>query len=191
MNLFPFFIDMENKDVLVVGGGEVALRKIEKILPFNPKITVVAKKLNKKIIELSDKYQFAVIKKSFELKDLENRDIVIVALDDIKLQEEIFNFVKDKKILINSVDSPDFCNFIFPAYIKKGDIVIGLTTSGKVPALTAVLRELIENSLPEDIESFLDDIYEKRKSLPKGKERQEYIKNLVKEKLKIYFDKNQ
>ena len=182
MSLFPIFVDIKGKNVLIVGAGKVALRKIEKLLPFKPKITVIAKEIKEKdIIKLADKEEIKVINREFLFKDIDGKDLVIVAVDNIDLQREIFNLCEERKIPVNSVDSPDFCNFIFPAYIKRGDIVIGLTTSGKAPALSAKLRKKLEECLPEDLEKILSILEDLRKKYPKGEERQKIIINKLNE----------
>lgn len=185
MALFPIFISLENKNVLVVGGGKVAYRKIEKLLPFSPNIFVVSKGFSKETEELLKKNKISFKKKEFEYSDLENIDIVIIAVDDINLQKSIYNYTRDKNILVNSVDSPDYCDFIFPAYIKKGDLVIGISTSGKVPGLSAKIRQFIERLLPENIEEILKELEKFRNSLPKGKKRQELIIKKINQIFKI------
>ncbi len=179
MALFPLFISLKNKKILIVGGGDVALRKIEKLIPFEPEIKVVSKDFPEKTISLLKKYNIPYEKRAFRYTDLENTDIVIVAVNNLELQKDIYNYTRGKNILVNSVDSPDYCDFIFPAYVKKGDLVIGITTSGKVPGLSGKIRKKIEKCLPEDIEQILEEIYKIRNSLPKGKERQEKILSLV------------
>jgi len=184
MALFPLFINLENKEVLVVGGGEIALRKIEKLLPFNPKITVVAKEVKaEKIKKLAKEGKIKLIERSFLFTDIDRKEIVIAAIDEIDLQREIYNYCFRRKIPVNSVDSPDYCSFIFPAYVKKKDIVIGITTSGKAPALSKKLKEIIENCLPENIESILYELEKIRKNFPEGKERQKIIIEKLKELL--------
>ena len=176
MALFPLFINIENKEVLVVGAGEVALRKIEKLLPFQPKITVVAKEIKRdEIKELAEEGKINLIKRGFLFTDIDRKELVIVAVDDINLQREIYNYCVRKKIPVNSVDSPDYCTFIFPAYVKKDNIVIGITTSGKAPALSGKLREIVEDCLPDNIENILKELEEIKKKYPKGKERQKLI----------------
>ncbi len=185
MALFPIFIDIQGKNILIVGAGEVALRKIEKLLPFNPKITVVAKEIvREEIKHLSKENKIKIVERPFLFTDIDGKEIVIVAVDDIDLQREIYNYCVRRKIPVNSVDSPDYCTFIFPAYVKKGDIVIGITTSGKAPGLSGKLRKLIESYLPDDLEKILEELIEIRNKLPKGEKRQEIIKKLVDEKLK-------
>ncbi len=185
MALFPMFVDIKDKNVLIVGAGEVALRKIEKLIPFEPNITVVAKEIVRdEIKDLAEKHNIHLIERAFLFTDIDGKEIVIVAVDNIDLQREIYNYCVRRKIPVNSVDSPDYCTFIFPAYVKRGDIVIGITTSGKAPGLSGKLRKLIESYLPEDLENILDELIKIRETLPKGEERQELIKKLVDEKLK-------
>ena len=185
MALFPMFVDIKDKNVLIVGAGEVALRKIEKLIPFEPKITVVAKEIvRNEIKDLAEKHNINLIERGFLFTDIDGKEIVIVAVDDIDLQREIYNYCVRRKIPVNSVDSPDYCTFIFPAYVKRGDIVVGITTSGKAPGLSGKLRRIIENCLPDDLEQLLDQLNEIRETFPKGKERQEMILKLIDEKLK-------
>ncbi|WP_457626825.1 precorrin-2 dehydrogenase/sirohydrochlorin ferrochelatase family protein [Persephonella sp.] len=179
MALFPAFIDLKTKKVLVVGGGVVALRKLEKLLPFEPDIKVVSKGFHPETERLISEHGIPYEKRPFSFSDLEGVDIVIVAVDDIKLQEEIFSHTRGKNILVNSVDSPDYCDFIFPAYVKRSDIVIGISTSGSAPGLSAKIRKHIEKCLPENIEEILEEIKSVRNSLPKGEERQKKILELV------------
>ncbi|RMD46604.1 MAG: bifunctional precorrin-2 dehydrogenase/sirohydrochlorin ferrochelatase, partial [Aquificota bacterium] len=142
-------------------------------------LKVVAKDFEKDLLNILEIHSIKFEKKEFDFEDLKGIDIVVVAVDDISLQEKIYQYTRGKNILVNSVDSPDFCDFIFPAYVKKGDLVIGVSTSGKVPGLSGRIREKIEECLPEDIDRLLEEIYQIRTSLPKGKERQKKILNLI------------
>ncbi len=177
------FVNLENKKVLIVGAGNVAFRKIEKLLPFKPEITIVAKEISKDVKEIADKYGLKIHERAFRFEDLKSIDIVIVAVDDLQLQKDIFEKCRELKIPVNSVDSPQYCDFIFPAYVKKGDLVIGVTTSGKLPGLSAKIREIIEKALPENIEKLMEELIAIREKEKKGKERQELIKKLIEDKL--------
>ncbi len=184
MAYFPLFVNLEGKTVLIIGAGEVALRKIEKLLPFNSEIKVVAKKVKiPEIKSLAREGKIILEERPFQWKDLEDVDLVIVATDDIELQKEIYKRCKDKNIPVNSVDSPDFCSFIFPAYVKKKDIVIGITTSGKAPAFSGRLKQMIEDCLPEKLDEILDELATIRQQYPKGEQRQKLIKERLKELL--------
>ncbi len=180
MPFFPAFIDISGKEILVVGGGEVATRKVEKLLPFGGRITVVAPKITKRIKELWRDGKINLRRRKFLVGDLRNKKMVIVAVNDLRLQERIFRLCERRGILCNSVDSPEFCSFIFPALVVKGDLVIGISTSGKAPALSRRLRELFESCLPDDIDSILKTVENRRRELPKGKARQKAMIDLSK-----------
>ncbi|MEJ7620335.1 MAG: NAD(P)-dependent oxidoreductase, partial [Aquificaceae bacterium] len=109
--------------------------------------------------------------------------MVIVAVDDLRLQKKIYGFCVKMGIHCNAVDTPDFCTFLFPALVVRGNLVIGVSTSGKVPALSAGIRELIEKELPQNIEDLLSELEGLRESLPEGMERQEKLIALVRQRL--------
>ena len=138
MAYFPFYIDIENKKILVVGGGTVALRKIEKLMPFSPNITVVAPKICDEIKALNVK----IIDRRFCDSDLDGVFCVVSATDDETLNGRIFQLCNEKNILVNTVDDKEKCGFIFPAIASKNGITAGITTSGKSPIYAKYLKEL-------------------------------------------------
>ena len=187
MPLFPAFVSLKGKKILVVGGGKVATRKVEKLLPFGGNITVVAPRVSKKLKKLAREGKIKLKRRRFLTGDLKNAFMVVVAVDDTDLQRKIFNLCQKRGILCNSVDSPDYCNFIFPALVVKGDLVVGINTGGKAPALSREVRKLIERSLPEGVETILETLYRERKRLPKGRKRQRYLTRLAEELISETF----
>lgn len=177
MGYFPFFVDVENQNCLVVGGGVVALRKIEKLLPFNPNITVVSPKVHKEILSIEN---INIIKRKFDFNDLKEKSFVITATDDKVLNKEIYNFCKENNIPINTVDDKDNCSFIFPALAKNNGVTVAISTSGKSPLYAKYLRKKIEN-LIQDSESIVDNLSKYR----------EKIKNEIslEENRKVAFEK--
>lgn len=143
MAYFPFYIDIENKNILVVGGGTVALRKIEKLLPFKPSITVVSPKISTEILRLN----VNTINREFADGDLENVFCVISATDDEQVNAHIFDLCSAKNILVNTVDDKEKCGFIFPAIVQKNSVTAGITTSGKSPIYAKYLKEQFLNML--------------------------------------------
>lgn len=184
---FPAFINLEGKEVVVIGGGKVAERKIEKLLPFKPSIKVVSPAFTVGIKKLRKEGKVTIVKRKFILSDIRNAFMVIVAVDNIKLQKRIYEYCKKRHILCNAVDSPDFCTFIFPALVVRGDVVIGISTSGTVPALSKNLREYIQKALPRDLELVKDKLEKIRRKLPKGKERQRLMVRLSRKFLKKFL----
>ena len=177
MGYFPFFLDVENQNCLVVGGGVVALRKIEKLLPFNPNITVVSPKVHKEILSIKN---INIIKRKFDFNDLKEKSFVITATDDKVLNKEIYNSCKENNIPVNTVDDKDNCSFIFPALARNNGVTVAISTSGKSPLYAKYLREKIEN-LIQDSESIVDNLSKYR----------EKIKNEIslKENRKLAFEK--
>lgn len=159
MAYFPLFVDLKDKNVLIVGGGRVACRKVLKIIPFESKITVVAPDICDEMSEiLSSNKSIKYKKKRVECEDIKEAFIVISATNDSSVNCEVANICKRYGILVNSVDDIENCSFIFPALIKKSDFVVGLSTSGKAPDVTAHLRSLIEKALPSDVETITNNI---------------------------------
>ncbi len=179
MPLFPAFIDLSRKKVLVVGGGRVATRKVESLLKFTRNIKVVAPKVRKELMDIVRREGLELRRRYFRSSDLKDVDLVIVAVDKVALQKRIFGMCERRGILCNSVDSPQLCNFIFPSLVVRGDVTVGISTGGRAPALSKRLRELIESCLPKELDRILEEVAKEREKLPKGEERQRYISDLV------------
>lgn len=146
MAYFPFYIDISDKFCLVVGGGQVAFRKIQKLMPFGLKIKVVAPEINDDILNLSG---IEIVVRKFQADDLNGMFMVVSATDDEAVNSLVFNLCKERNILVNTVDDKDKCSFIFPAIIKQNDITVGISTNGKSPLCARFLRENIENMLDD------------------------------------------
>ncbi len=161
MGYFPFFVDVENQNCLVVGGGVVALRKIEKLLPFNPNIAVVSPKVHKEILSIKN---INIIKRKFDFNDLKEKSFVITATDDKVLNKEIYNSCEENNIPVNTVDDKDNCSFIFPALARNNGVTVAISTSGKSPIYAKYLRKKIEN-LIQDSESIVDNLSKYREKI--------------------------
>jgi len=178
MALFPMFVDLRNQNCLVIGGGEVALRKIEQLVRFSPHLSVVAPRMHEEIISLAQHHPITLIERGYVMEDLENRYLVIGALDEISEQEKIYQACKTAGIPVNCVDSPALCSFIFPALIVEGDLCIGINTAGRAPAVSSALRKYLTGMIPEGIRELIDKVDTIRQSEPPGKERQAKIISL-------------
>lgn len=176
------FVDLTDKDVLLVGGGKVATRKLKTLLLFNPKMTVVAKKCTKFIKKLSQQDIISLHNRAFNpMTDIKDREMVIVAVDDLNLQRTTYELCKKSKIPINCVDSPDFCSFIFPSVIVRDDFVIGISTSGKAPLVSRRTREVLEKIIPGNINKIVRNIEKIRQSnLEKDREKEKMERYLRK-----------
>ena len=158
MSYFPFFIDIKNKKCVVVGGGTVALRKIEKIKSFEPDITVISPEISDEIRSIGG---IRLIRRIFNDSDIDDAFFVITATNDKKLNEHIFQMCSEKSILVNTVDDKEKCSFIFPALAKHDNVTAAVSTGGKSPIYARYLSQQIERMLDErtdDIIELLADV---------------------------------
>lgn len=156
MAYFPMFVDMTERECLIVGGGNVAYRKVIVMLDFGAKVTVVAedicdelRKLTIDDIASEDKTgsytankenRITFIKRRFEPKDCDGMEMVIAATDDNALNHEIAEYCKANGIMVNAVDQKADCSFIFPSYIKEKNLVAAFSSGGNSPVLTQYLK---------------------------------------------------
>jgi len=186
MAYFPLFVDLSDKRILVVGGGSVATRKVKNLLKFTKKVNLVSPEVTRDIKELVREGKVKWIRRRFRPSDLRGVDLVVVAVDDKKLHGRIYNLCRKKRILCNSVDSPEYCNFIFPSFIRRGELVVGVSSSGKVPALSRAVREKLENFLPPELAILLEELERKRIEGLRGKELLELARKKVEELFKAH-----
>jgi siroheme synthase-like protein len=157
-NLFPIFVKLEELETLIVGGGNVAIEKITALLKSSPSagVTVVAGKIREEIKELAKgNKKIKLIERNFRIRDLQYKDLVILATDDTKLHERIKVLGRKKRILINVADTPHLCDFYLGSVVTKGNIKIGISTNGKSPTIAKRIREFFEEILPNDTETLL------------------------------------
>ena len=153
MAYFPMFVDMTERECLIVGGGNVAYRKVMVMLDFGAKVTVVAEDICEELRKLiagdranngwfsSDAAaRITFIKRRFERKDCDGMEMVIAATDDNALNHEIAEYCKAKDIMVNAVDQKADCSFIFPSYIKEKNLVAAFSSGGNSPVLTQYLK---------------------------------------------------
>jgi precorrin-2 dehydrogenase/sirohydrochlorin ferrochelatase len=187
VSFFPSYLNLNSKKILLVGGGNIALEKLGKLIDFTDNITVISKEVSDNFIAFSNKYNIEIIKKVYKRGDINGFDIVIVATNKIELHKEIYNESRNSRILVNSVDDTTYCDFIFPSYIKRGDLTISISTSGASPAMAKKLRIYIENLIPPNIEEFLKEMKKLRKTIPKGKERMKLFEKKSSDFIEKYF----
>lgn len=153
MAYFPFFADIEGQNILIVGGGTVALRKAEKLLPYGGAITVAAPEVCAELRKLPG---VCVVEKPFDDTMLEGADIVIAATNDRALNRHISDACRERKIPVNSVDCKSECSFIFPSLVKRGNLSVGISTSGASPSAAIWLKEQINELLPDNMEVLIE-----------------------------------
>lgn len=167
MAYFPFFVDIEGQDCLIVGGGIVALRKVEVLLGYGPNITVIAPEFAPELLELekdrgSSKERgpgrLSLERRRFRMEDLSGRDFVVAATEDEELNEQISLACRRERIPVNVVDVKDKCSFIFPSIVREGDLVVGISSGGKSPTVTQELKRGIQALIPEGYGRLVEEL---------------------------------
>lgn len=155
MAYFPFFVDIGGQKGLIVGGGKIALHKLQKLLPYGPILTVVAPEISVAMEQITLENDICVIKRSFEKSDLTGIYFVIAASDQANVNAEIGRLCKERGIFVNVVDNKKECSFLFPSLVKAGNLSIGISTEGTSPDVAAELRSRIASMIPADIDAIL------------------------------------
>jgi len=159
--LFPVFLKLENLAVLIIGGGYVGMEKLQAVITNSPaaKITLVAKQVSNEIKELAKQYHnIVLIEKPYESNDLNGNDIIIAAINDAAISQQIAADAKTKKILVNVADKPELCDFYLSAVVQKGDLKIAISTNGKSPTIAKRIKEVLQDSLPVEIDDLLTNM---------------------------------
>ena len=177
MSFFPSYLNLNSKKILLIGGGYIALEKLEKLIDFTTNITVISKEISPDFLEFANRYNIVIEQRSYQKGDIDGFDVVVVATDTIDLHKEIYKESRNSRVLVNSVDDTAYCDFIFPSYIKKGDLTISISTSGASPAMAKRVRLYIEKLIPSNISEFLKEMRNLRKTMPKGKERMKFFED--------------
>jgi uroporphyrin-III C-methyltransferase/precorrin-2 dehydrogenase/sirohydrochlorin ferrochelatase len=148
MDYFPVFVKLKDQDCLVVGAGEIAARKIELLARAGAKITVVANKVSPHVSSLEASCHLNLLQKSFTPADLYGFRLVVSATDNKETNQLVAKTAEEQNILVNVVDNPDLCSFIFPAIIDRSPIVAAVSSGGAAPVLARLLRAKIESIIP-------------------------------------------
>ena len=167
-NLFPIFLRLESLETLIVGGGHVGFEKLSAILKNSPSasVTLVARTIQGPIRELAHNHpRVKLHERNFKLWDLWDKDIVLLATDNRNLHENIRNFARTKRILVNVADTPDLCDFYLGSVVTRGNLKIGVSTNGKSPTISKRMREYLEEAIPEETNELLDNMQKIREQI--------------------------
>jgi len=152
---YPAMLNLKNKKCAVIGGGTVALRKCLTLLECEALIKVISLEFQKEFKEF-DPEDVLLINDVFKTQYIEDCFLVIAATEDNDVNREISRYCDENRILVNVADEPDLCSFIAPAYIKRGDLVISISTEGKSPALAKKIKEEIGKYYPPEYSEYVE-----------------------------------
>jgi len=188
MAYFPFYIDINNKVCLVVGGGKIALGKIKVLLKFEVIIIVVARniceeiyKIKKSYDEKESKEQIILYNREFHDEDILDAEFIIAATDNNLLNSHISEICKRNNKMVNVVDVKEECSFVFPAIIKNQELVVSIATGGNSPAMAAKIKRDIEKYIPEYYGELIELLGEQREYIKKEVSIPEYRKQVYNE----------
>lgn len=178
MALYPIFLKLDGLECLVVGGGEVAFRKVRELLDAGAKVTVIAPSFVKGIKKMANKLK--IVERNFEPKDLDKMSIAIAATDSEEVNRLVFYEAKKRNIWVNVVDSPELCDFFLPARIRLKNLEIAVSTLGKSPLAARLIRDLLEKKITKNHLKLIEVLSNIREALlsqvPDTKKRQKFWK---------------
>jgi len=145
----PISLSVKERPCLVVGGGGVALRKINTLLEYECRITLIAPDPIERLEYFASKDLLKIIKRDYKSPEAAAYGLVISASDDRALNRQVYQDCKAAGVPINVVDNPNLCDFIFPAVVKRDCLTVAVATDGKAPFLAGHLRLILENVFPE------------------------------------------
>jgi precorrin-2 dehydrogenase/sirohydrochlorin ferrochelatase len=165
MPYYPVFLDLDGQKVLVVGGGEVAERKIKTLLTYGCRISVISHHLTPHLKELAVRKRIHHLPHESLGTLMDDAFMVIAATDDQDANRQIASRARKQGLLVNAVDQPEDCNFIMPSIVKRGDLQVAISTAGKSPALAKKLRNDMESIFGPEYDSFIELLGMIRKKL--------------------------
>jgi precorrin-2 dehydrogenase / sirohydrochlorin ferrochelatase len=147
---YPIFLSLNDRLAVVVGGGDVAERKVETLLRYGPRVLVVAPELTSGLEELEDACTITVEHRGYVRGDLEGAAIVVCATDDTEVNRAVYAEAEERGCLVNVVDVTELCNFIVPSVVHRGPFQIAISTSGAAPAVAKRVRRKLAAEFGEE-----------------------------------------
>lgn len=162
---YPLFLDLSGSCCVVIGGGPVAERKVRALLTCGANVRVVSPSACKGLRTLGEMKKIKLKVRAYQPADLEGASLAFAATNDEATNKRVSRDAKDKRIPVNVADSPDLCDFIVPAVVRRDPILVAISTSGMLPMLARRLRQEIERQLPKDLARYVTKVGRLRKLL--------------------------
>jgi siroheme synthase-like protein len=156
---------MTGRRCLVIGGGDVAERKVEGLLEAKANVTVISPDISEKIARWSEQHVIVVAVRRYRAGDLAGYQMAFVATDDSGVNRMVYDEGKKLGVWVNAADDPAHCDFILPSVLRRGEVMIAVSTGGKSPALSRAIREELEIHFPQEYESLVEVAAEVRNNL--------------------------
>jgi siroheme synthase-like protein len=180
---YPIYLDIEDRNALIIGGGNVCARKAETMMKYGARVTVVSPEFTDEIEQWAKDGKLQLRRKRYDAADLDGANIVIASTDEQTVNETIAADCRARRIPVNVVDVTPLCEFIVPAIVDKGSVHIAISTEGKSPALARTLKEELQQSIgPEyaEVNDVLGSLREGAKSvLPTDVDRKRFFDGIL------------
>jgi precorrin-2 dehydrogenase/sirohydrochlorin ferrochelatase len=162
-SLFPMFLKLEGKRCLVVGAGNVGEPKIGGLIDTGARIRVIALRASEMVQGWAQAGKITLVLRAFDADDLDGTSLAVVATDSRTLNESIYRAAQQRGVLCNVVDDPEYCDFYYPAVVRRGDLQIAISTNGRSPSLSQKLRQQLERQFGPGYAHWVAELGETRK----------------------------
>ena len=180
---YPIYLDIEGRNVIIIGGGNVCARKAETMMRYGARVTIVAPEFTDEIEGWAREGCLALKRKTYDASDLDGANIVIASTDIQSVNEQIAADCRARRIPVNVVDVTPLCEFIVPAIIESGSVQIAVSTGGRSPALARTLKEDLQRFIgPEysEVNDVLGTLRDGAKSvLPTDMDRKRFFDGII------------
>jgi len=164
-HLYPIAVKIAGRTVAVIGGGKVAAFKVAGLLRCGAVVRLVAPAATDAIQELAADGRIEWLDRAFEPGDLDGAVLVVAATGDVEVNRRVADAAHDRNLLVNAVDDPDRCDYYLPAVARRGPLHLSVSTGGAAPAFASVLRDELEEQLPDGLETWIALLAEARRGL--------------------------
>lgn len=167
MKYYPVFLNISGKRCVVVGGGEVALRKVKMLLECDGKVTVVSPRPHPEMAKLSEEGTIHLVQRDYEAGDLKDAVLAVASTNVKEINRRVAHEANKGGVLLNVVDDPEQSDYTVPSLFRRGDLTIAISTGGTSPALARKIRTKLDQDIGEEYASLLSLIGEVRSILKK------------------------
>lgn len=156
--MYPIFVDLRGKKVLVVGGGSIAHAKVLGLLESAEDITLVSPQVLEPLVALAEQGRIKLMQRPYAPPEAADYFLTIAATDDTAVNSQVYDDAQTRERLVNVVDVPSLCGFYVPSVIKRGDLTVAISTGGAAPGIAKRLRRQLERLLPASYGPLLDEL---------------------------------
>jgi precorrin-2 dehydrogenase / sirohydrochlorin ferrochelatase len=163
--LYPVFVNLKGKSVLVVGAGSVAIAKLSPLLSSGADVVVVAPRAQQAVLRMAEHGEVQFVQRAFVSDDVKGRSLVVAASNNPVVNETVMRSCREHGVWVNVVDDPARCDFFVPSMVNRGRLHVAISTEGASPAFARRLRRELDHWLHESLDQYVDLLEEGRKRI--------------------------